>query len=89
MVPVRLIPPALDQQDPEPKASACDGVLRAATQTMLWRVGAGRLVSGATTPFRGGVATTRKDRTLPRVCPSGPTRSGEVGRRHGHTGTSP
>ena len=40
-----------DRHDPEPKAVACYGLLRADTQGMLLRLVDGRPVSAVTTPF--------------------------------------
>jgi len=49
--PLRLIQNEPDRHDPEPKALACDGLLRADTQGMLLRFVNGRPVSAVTTQF--------------------------------------
>jgi transposase len=49
--PLRLRQNEPDRQDPEPKAVACYGVLRADTQGMLLRFVDGRPVSAVTTQF--------------------------------------
>jgi hypothetical protein len=51
--PLRLIQNAPDRHDPEPKAVACYGLLRADTQGMLLRFVDGRPVSAVTTQFLG------------------------------------
>jgi DDE superfamily endonuclease len=51
--PLHLLQNAPDRQDPEPKAVACYGLLRADTQGMLLRFVDGRPVSAVTTPFLG------------------------------------
>ena len=49
--PLPLVQNEPDRHAPEPKAVACSGLLRAATQGMLLRFVAGRPVSAVTTPF--------------------------------------
>lgn len=51
--PLRLLQNEPDQPDPEPKAVACYGLLRADTQGMLLRFVDGRPVSAVTTQFLG------------------------------------
>ena len=51
--PLRLIQNESDRHDPEPKAVACYGLLRADTQGMLLRFVDGRPVSAVTTQFLG------------------------------------
>jgi hypothetical protein len=51
--PLRLLQNEPDKNAPAPKAVACDGLLRAATQGMLLRFVDGRPVSAVTTPFLG------------------------------------
>jgi hypothetical protein len=49
--PLRVLQNEPDRHDPEPKALACYGLLRADTQGMLLRCVAGRPVSAVTTQF--------------------------------------
>ena len=49
--PLRLLQNEPDRHDPEPKAVACYGLLRADTQDMLLRFVDGRPVSAVTTQF--------------------------------------
>jgi hypothetical protein len=49
--PLRFIPMEPDRHDPEPKAVACDGLLRTDTQGMLRRLVDGRPISAVTTQF--------------------------------------
>ena len=49
--PVRLVQPEADKADPDPKAMACYGLLRADTQQMLLRFVQGRPVSSVTVGF--------------------------------------
>ena len=49
--PLRLVEQEADQADPDPKALACYGLLRADTGAMLLRFVAGRPVSAVTTRF--------------------------------------
>jgi len=51
--PLRLLQNEPDRHDPEPKAVACYGLLRADTQGMLLRFVDGRPVSAVTTQFLG------------------------------------
>jgi hypothetical protein len=53
--PLRLIQNEPDRHDPEPKAVACYGLLRADTQGMLLRFVDGRPVSAVTTQLLGGL----------------------------------
>src|SRR5438874_1692201 len=53
--PVRLLQREADQADPDPKALACDGLLRDDTEQMLLRFVPGRPVSQVTEDFRAWV----------------------------------
>jgi transposase len=55
--PLRLIQNAPDRHDPEPKAVACYGLLRADTRGMLLRFVDGRPVSAVTTQFLAWLTT--------------------------------
>jgi hypothetical protein len=51
--PLRVVGKEADKADPDPKAIACYGLLRADTEQMLLRFVTGRPVSGVTTQFLG------------------------------------
>lgn len=55
--PLRLVEQETDKSDPDPKALACYGLLRADTQQMLLRFVAGRPISGVTTRFLAWLLT--------------------------------
>jgi hypothetical protein len=59
--PLRLVPHTVDRHAPEPKALACDGLLRADTNAMLIRFVDGRPVSLVTTQFLGWLAARLAD----------------------------
>jgi DDE superfamily endonuclease len=59
--PLRLVQHTVDRHDPEPKALACYGLLRADTNAMLIRFVDGRPVSLVTTQFLGWLAARLAD----------------------------